>query len=51
MLEVNLGDLEESNGEKQAYWVVEIEAARARHNLRCSQDRNAAFRRTSHQEG
>jgi hypothetical protein len=51
MLEVNLGDLEESNGEKEAYWVVAIEAAQARHNLRRSRDRNAAFSRASHQEG
>jgi hypothetical protein len=51
MLEVNLGDLEESNGEKEAYWVVAIEAARARHNLRRIRDRNAAFSRASHQEG
>jgi hypothetical protein len=51
MLEVNLGDLEDSNGEKEAYWVVAIEAARARHNLRRTRDRNAALSRASYQEG
>jgi hypothetical protein len=50
MLEVNLGDLEDSNGEKEAYWVVAIEAARARHNLRRTRDRNAALSRASYQE-
>jgi hypothetical protein len=51
MLEINLGDLEESNGEREAYWVVAIEAARNRHRIQRTRDRNAALRRESHQEG
>jgi hypothetical protein len=51
MLEVNLGDLEESNGEREAYWLVAIEAARARHGNRRRRDRDAASRRGVTQEG
>jgi hypothetical protein len=51
MLEVNLGDLEDSNGEREAYWLVAIEAARERHGNRRRRDRDAANRRGTTQEG
>jgi hypothetical protein len=36
MLEVNLSDLDTTSGEREAYWLVAIEAARARHNIQLS---------------
>jgi hypothetical protein len=33
LLEVNLGDLEHSNGEREAYWVLAIESAREHHRI------------------
>jgi len=33
LLEVNLGDLEHSNGEREAYWVLAIGTAREHHRI------------------
>jgi hypothetical protein len=51
MLEVNLGNLEDSNGEREAYWLVAIEATRARHDNRRCRDRDVANRRGTAQGG
>jgi hypothetical protein len=41
MMEVNLGDMENTSGEQQEYWLLAIKAARVAATLARRQDRTA----------